>query len=284
MSGSVLGVLKTGTRFLEERGLNDAQESSEELLSHLLRKTKASLYLDSSEIIPNRKQKSFFELIKKRSDRYPLQYLVGRLPFRHVNLEVKRGVFIPRPETECLVDLVLERVGRKIGSALRILEIGTGTGCLALSLAHEIPNAKVVATDCSKQAIALANKNARQSGVLNRIQFVETTYWNGISSQFDVVVSNPPYLSKRDFLKLQPEVQFEPKRALDGGQDGLRAYRYITGKVQNVLKVGGLLAFEVGRGQAARVERMLQASGFEEIQKTKDLAGIERVVSARLAH
>ncbi|MBI4388370.1 MAG: peptide chain release factor N(5)-glutamine methyltransferase [Candidatus Omnitrophica bacterium] len=284
MSGSVLGVLKTGTHFLEERGLNDAQESSEELLSHLLRKTKASLYLDSSEIIPNRKQKAFFELIKKRSDHYPLQYLVGHLPFRHVNLEVKRGVFIPRPETECLVDLVLERIGKENDSALKILEIGTGTGCLALSLAHEIPNAKVVATDCSKQALALASKNARQSGVLNRIQFVETTYWNGISSQFDVVVSNPPYLSKRDFLKLQPEVQFEPKRALDGGQDGLRAYRYIAGKVQNVLKVGGLLAFEVGQGQAARVESMLQASGFEEIQKTKDLAGIERVVSARLAH
>lgn len=282
MSQSALEVLQEGASFLRNQGFRDAASSSGELLAHILKKPRWSLYADSGTPVCRQKRSDFFELVKKRSMHMPLQYLVGRVPFRWADLEVGKGTFIPRPETECVVDVVMERLIESPCGHPRILDVGTGTGCIAISLAMEIPQASIVATDQSAKSIRLALKNAASNGVQDRIQFVRTHYWRGISDAFDFVVSNPPYLSKTDFLKLQSEVRFEPKKALDGGRDGLRSYRHIIRSIKPRLSARGVLIFEVGMGQRQAVEMLLEENGFFDIRSTKDLAGIDRVISAKV--
>ena len=282
MSVSVFEAIRSGSSFLKERGFEDALESSEQLLSHILSKPKWALYLNSDTTVSKEKETLFFDLLKKRSHHYPIQYLIGRVPFRYVDLNVKQGTFIPRPETELLVDVVLDRLRERGETAPKILDIGTGTGCLAISLVCEIRDAHAIATDRSKTSLKLASLNAAKNQVERRISFRHTSFWEGIAEVFDIVVSNPPYLSKKDLSELSPEVRFEPKGALDGGSDGLDCYRYIAQEISQILASGGLLALEVGVTQAKEVEKLLCQNGFGKIQTTKDFAGVKRIVSARL--
>ena len=282
MSCRVSEALERGTKLLQKCGVEDAQTSSENLLSHVLKRTKTALYVEDKEVISKEKIDKFFDLIKQRAGRYPLQYLIGKTSFRYADLKVGKGAFIPRPETEHLVDVVLDRIKINKCNHPRILDIGTGTGCVAISLALEIPDARVVATDKSIRSLRLAEKNAVASGVAKQIEFVHTNYWQGVSGKFDFVVSNPPYLSSEDLTHLQPEIKFEPKMALDGGRDGLRAYRYISRFAPQVLDCEGIAVFEVGINQASGVEDILKKSGFCNVWKTKDFSGIERIVSAQL--
>lgn len=282
MSQRVYELLSYGVRELKSRDIEDALVSAGEILSHILRKSKTLLYAGLNEAVGEREKDSFLRLVRKRCDRYPLQYLTKSVSFRHTELSVTEGTFIPRPETECLVDVVLARLMRKGERELKVLDVGTGTGCLAISLALEISGVRVVATDRSRHSLELAQKNAFQNSVAEKITFVQTSYWNGLKGCFDLVVSNPPYLSEKDFLGLQREVQFEPKLALDGGIDGLRAYRRIARRVREVLRPGGMLAVEIGFGQADAVENLLKRNGFCGIERTRDLAGIERIISGVL--
>ena len=286
MNQHVIDALRDGRIFLQNHGVEDALDSSEQLLSHVLLKTRSTLYADGDKPLSGEKENFFYELLAERSRRIPLQYLIGYVPFRYVDLKVRTGTFIPRPETEEVVDVAICRLEKqpaiKSQESVRILEIGTGSGNLAISLAAEIPNARIIATDCSSASLKLARLNARKNSVHSRIEFIQTWLWEKVSGKFDLLVSNPPYLSEEDLKEISEEVRHEPICALDGGKDGLRVISGLISRAHEVLKPFGLIVLEIGYGQAGAVLQLLRKNGFEDIQVNRDLAGIDRVVSAVL--
>lgn len=208
----------------------------------------------------------------------PVQYVVGSCEFMSLNFEVNESTLIPRADTEILVETVLdfcERTGKN-----RILEIGCGSGCVAVSLAYYLKQASVFAIDISEKALDIAQENAKALGVADRIKFFKHDIMSGfpeVEGGVDVVVSNPPYISTREIDELEKKVKaFEPRTALDGGADGLDFYRKIT--ECSKVREGGLLVFEVGYNQAEEVKKIMHSCGYTEICFVKDLSGIERVV------
>lgn len=280
MTASVLCALHQGIHSLKENGVLDPKESAEDLLSHAIKRPKHFIYVESDSYLSEKEESLFFDLIKKRAKRFPLQYLTGKATFRSVDLKIEEGVFIPRPETELLVETILSHFGKEKNLNPRILEIGTGSGCIAVSLAVEIDNCRIVATDKSQAALSLAKENAVRNQVSEKIEFVKSNDWDQVSGQFDFLVSNPPYLSEKDLSELQPEVSFEPKLALRGGEEGLDPYFRMIPSLHQILKPNGFVAFEVGLGQAELVAELLEKNQFVDICKTKDFSGIERIVSA----
>ncbi|MBI3999323.1 MAG: peptide chain release factor N(5)-glutamine methyltransferase [Candidatus Omnitrophica bacterium] len=282
MSQTVSVCLQKGIHFLESAGVPEAEISASELLSDVLRQPRFSLYLEPEAIVDRLRESEFENLLAKRASRYPLQYLVREVSFRTTLLEVGEGCLIPRPETEVLVDVILNRFSHRSENA-HVLDVGTGSGNIAISLAQERPKWFITATDISEEALRYAEANADRNQVASRIRFVQTDLWQGIEGTFfDALVSNPPYLTASELTNLQPEVAFEPKRALDGGKDGLYFFKQIIQNAQRVLKRGGFIFFETGMRQAGTVTDRLKAAGFESIQISNDHSSIERIVSAQL--
>lgn len=223
-------------------------------------------------------------IARKRAAHYPLQYLLGGWEFYGLHFQVGEGVLIPRPDTETLVDTVLETI-RPVKSP-KIVDLCTGSGCIALTLAHERPDALVCGVEYSKTALKYANENAKHHQLTVPMFYgdvcaVETlallrpmTYFQNV----DVIVSNPPYLTDADMHQLQTEVTYEPAMALEGGTDGLRFYHAITALWKHALKKGGVLAYEVGIRQAEAVKEILLKNGFTDITVVSDLCGVDRVV------
>lgn len=282
MIPTVSACLKKGIGFLESAGVPEAKISAEELLSHVLTQPRFSLLLGSGAEVKEHQKSEFETLLAKRAARYPLQYLMRTIPFRNAILEIGEGCLIPRPETEVLVDIILRKLERK-AEQLNVLDIGTGSGNIAISLAQERPEWAIVATDVSNQALQYAKLNAERNNVSGRIRFVQTNLWGGIENSFDVIVSNPPYLTKDELDHLQPEIEFEPRLALDGGADGLLFFKKIIYCAKTILKKGGLLFFEVGAGQAEQISASLKLNHFDKIQIDKDDSGVDRIVSGCLA-
>jgi release factor glutamine methyltransferase len=222
---------------------------------------------------------SFESLVTRRLRREPIAYIRGTQEFYGREFLVGPGVLIPRPETELLIDAVRAvAAGRP---APRIADIGTGSGCIAVTLALELPGARLVATDVSAEALVIARGNAAAHDVFRRITFAETSYLTGVKGTFDVVASNPPYVSESDGRGLQPEVRdFEPARALYGGADGLRDIRMIVAEAPRSLVPGGALVVEVGMGQAESVLSIAAEAGLADAVIRHDLQGIPRVVVA----
>jgi release factor glutamine methyltransferase len=280
MSNNVATCLSRGVQYLKSHAVPEAQISAEELLSHLISCPKLSLHTKPQLLVESPIEVEYDRLLEKRAHRYPLQYLVEEVQFRHAKLLVGEGCLIPRPETEVLVDVMIQALKRD--QPIHVLDVGTGSGNIAISLALERPEWKFTGTDISEDALQFARANAKQNGVKNRIRFVQTDLWEVLEKHsFDAVVSNPPYLTKQELKRLQPEVTFEPNVALDGGQGGLDYYKRIILKIGEVLKPGGRIFFEVGHQQAEAVSNLLQEASFCEIQITSDFAKIKRVVSAR---
>ena len=205
-----------------------------------------------------------------------------------MELEVNPSVLIPRPETEELVQAVVSLAPRipRVSSALQVLDIGTGSGCVAIALAHLLPEAQIVATDISAAALALAEKNARRYQLGGRIRFMQADLFSlaqgsGRRAWADIAVSNPPYIPSAQVARLEPEVLQEPLLALDGGKDGLAAIRAIAAEAPVDLKPGGWLALEIGHDQGPVVRRLLETAGFKELELRKDAQGVERIVLAR---
>lgn len=214
--------------------------------------------------------------LARRVQREPLAYITGRQGFRRIDLNVDERVLIPRPETELLVAVV--KVDRPCG----ILDIATGSGAVALALADELPDATITATDISADALAVARANAEEIDVAQRVTFLESDLLESVDGIFDAIAANLPYVVAADIDGLQPEVsRFEPRLALDGGEDGLDLVRRLAASAQAQLKPGGMLALEVGDGQAVETQQILRSSGFVETERHEDLHGIERVVSGR---
>lgn len=225
----------------------------------------------------------FSAMLARRAAHEPLAYIVGTKDFWTLTLDVSPHVLIPRPETEILVEEALERMPRP-GHGIRVADVCTGSGCVAIALATERPGVQIVATDISDQALAVAARNAAKYRAADRVRFLRTDMLSGVTEMFDVIVSNPPYVRLADRSGLPPEVcDFEPAIALFGGDDGLDVARSLAAHAIVRLKPGGLLLFECGAGQASGVEELIQdASPLRMLEIRRDLQGIPRVAIAQL--
>ncbi len=218
-------------------------------------------------------------MTNRRINHEPISHILGRREFWSLDFKVNAHTLIPRPDTETLVEAVLSRVD---GRSLRILDLGTGSGCILLSLLSELPECQGLGIDISQAALSIAQENAHGLGLSERARFAVGQWASHINQAFDVVVSNPPYIPSGDMADLMPEVsKFEPRQALDGGVDGLVAYRHIARDLRRLLNPAGLVFFEIGVGQATHVTQILQDNGLGNIEIIADLSGIPRVVTGK---
>ena len=274
-------LLKWATDDFRGRGIEQPRLDAEVLLAFALRATRVQLIVDSQRPLMPDELARFRELVKRRRVREPVAYLLGEREFYGRPFRVDRRVLIPRPDTEALVDVGLSRsAGRALGA--RVLDLCTGSGCVAISLARERPTTKVHATDKDAGALAVARDNAMRLGAYN-VSFSERDLFEGLRTPyggaFDLIVSNPPYIPAGDIAGLAADVRsFEPRLALDGGADGLDLLRRVIDGAPAFLASGGALAVEVGAGEAPAVEALFVARGFADVVRTRDYGKIERVV------
>lgn len=223
----------------------------------------------------------FRDMVARRAGREPMAHILGRREFWSLSFKVTADTLDPRPDSETLVQAVLDQIPDRSAS-LRLVDFGTGTGCLLLALLHELPNATGVGIDASAAALAVAQENAQALGLTSRAAFREGHWDEGVVATFDVVLSNPPYIPSGDIAALQPEVaSFEPRLAVDGGADGLDSYRILVPAAARLLAAGGLAAFELGLGQADSVVAIGHAAKLSLIATASDLAGVPRCVMFR---
>lgn len=278
---------------LEREGIHNARLEAELLMAHVLGVGRIDVYLQFERPLTPDEVDAYRETLRRRLRHEPLQYITGETDFRALTLHVDRRVLIPRPETEVLVGAVLEwaavdatkRSGDSTrGAELTALDLGTGAGAIALSLAHEGRFGSIVATDVSKDALAVARDNAERLRLADRVEWRAGPLWDTVldAERFDVVVSNPPYVAETERDTLMPEVRdWEPAEALFSGDDGLAVIRAIADGAPSRLHGGGLLALEVGAGQAPAVlDRLEETGAFEALRAVRDLTGHDRVVLA----
>lgn len=284
---TVMRLVRWSATYLEGKGVERGRLDAEHLLAHALGTARLDLYLQFDRPLAPAELDRYRPLLKRRAEREPLQYILGHAAFRELELAVDARVLIPRPETEVLVDEVLAWAGPADGKPRTALDVGTGSGAIALSLVAEGPFARVVATDTAAEALALARENARRCGASGSVEFREGPLFEPVAAgeRFDVVVSNPPYVADRDAGALEPEVgRWEPAVALFAGPDGLGVLRGLVDGAPERLAPRGLLALEVGLHQAGPVVAMIEARGaYDEVRVRRDLAGRERVVLATRA-
>lgn len=259
-----------------------ARLDAEFLLLQVLEKNKAWLMAHRDEELPKAEFARFIELIELRYHGEPIQYIVGQAEFFGLPFRVTSDVLIPRPETEHLVEKAIALAVEF--SIPRIVDVGSGSGAIAVALAHSLPNARVTAVDLSSAALHIAEKNARSNGVVDRMRFLEGDLLQPVQNEaFDLVVSNPPYVPETDRTSLAVEVrEYEPALALFAGSDGLDIYRHLIPSAARALSPGGYLVLEIGFGQADAVTELLTAGGFQRIEGTPDLQGITRVMCGQI--
>ena len=246
------------------------------LLGEVMRKSRTDLLAHGNEAVSDTQREQFLRLVQRRKDGECVAYILGRREFRGLEFCVNPQVLVPRPDTETLVEAALER-----GAGLRILDLCTGSGALAIALKNERPALCVSASDISPAALETARQNAGRllSGGADTICFIQSDLFADISGTFDIIVSNPPYIPSGEWAALPPEVRREPRLALDGGGDGLDLIRKITAQAGKHLSPGGVLLLEAAPGQMQAIRSLLQAHGFGGVNIYKDLAGRERVIS-----
>ncbi len=289
MRVTVLEVIQRSAEFLAKRGVESPRLQIELLLAHILRMPRLKLYLSFDRILSDTELDALRELVKRRANREPLQHLVGSTSFCGLEMRVSRHVLIPRPETELLAEkawkyllaLPLESCATGTPSAL---DFGTGSGCLAISLAVKCPAARVAALDISPDALALARQNAAANGVDNRIDFHCGDGLEALppGARFDLIVANPPYIPSGEIEMLQPEVRdYDPRLALDGGPDGLAFFRRLAQGAGAFLPDGGTLMAEFGDGQSETVAERFLAAGWRVEGVEPDYSGRPRILIAR---
>jgi release factor glutamine methyltransferase len=310
-------LLKTGIAQLRDANVPSFTLAAELLLLHALGRNKTWLYAHPDEPVSERDAQHFKEMIVRRGVGEPTQYIIGKQEFWGLEFEVTPDVLIPRPETEHVIEVALDRlalheirVGRPqitTGKGLLAADIGTGSGCIAIALAKELPEAHFVATDISAVALKVAHRNAQCYGVENRVRFVRANLLDQLGDfdsplvhadeptairsprhresrsplSFDLIVSNPPYVSRREAATLPREVrEHEPESALYGGEEGYEFYAALVARAGTHLKPGGILVLELGYNSLPAVEPLLDATGWTKVGVTDDLAGIPRVIAA----
>ncbi len=277
---TVLEAIILSTEFLEKKEIESPRVNSELLLAHTLSCKRLDLYLTYDRPLSEDEVNVYREFIRRRSKSEPLQYIIGKVEFYGLEFKVNSSVLIPRQETEILVETIINSVNKN--EKITIMDIGVGSGNISISLAKHLPNAEITATDTGESALETAKANAKLHNVSERIKFIKHDINSDelLNEEFDIVVSNPPYISKEEFPNLKDELKvYEPKGALTDFSDGLNYFRIISAKAKNILKNNGKIFFEVGQGQSDDVGKILSGNNFSEIAFVKDYLKIDRVVS-----
>lgn len=282
---TVLEIIKRTTEFFAGKGIDSARLNAELLIGHALGLKRMQLYLQFERPLGEPELEKIRPLVRRRGQHEPLQYILGETDFCGLKLKVDRRALIPRPETELLIESVTTALAGGLAPA-RLLDLGTGTGAIALALAKTYPEAQVTALDLSEDALTLARENAAATGLAERIRLLRSRWYDALGSEdrFDVIVANPPYLSEEETAQTAPEVRgFEPAMALTASDGGLGDLREIISAAPGFLVPGGLLALETGIGHHAALLEMTAAAGFTRRESRQDLTGRDRFVLAWVA-
>ena len=283
---TVKAALDWTTGYLERKGDASPRVSAQRLIAHACGLSRIELYTNLDRPLTQDERSVLRDYVKRRAEGEPLQYIVGEVGFRFLAIEVARGVLIPRPETEVLVSELLQLLPEpREGAVLRIADVGCGSGCIACSIASECPDTLVYALDISPEALALSRRNVERCGVEDRVAVIESDMLAGLDEALigalDAIISNPPYIPTGVLSEIPREVaDFEPALALDGGQDGLEAFRMLLGQARVYLKSGGILAVELHEECLDAAAELALEAGFADVRIHPDLAGKPRVLTA----
>jgi release factor glutamine methyltransferase len=275
---TVLEVLQATTAYLKKRNVENPRLNAEHLMAHALGRKRIELYLDFERALTETELAPLRGLVKRRSEGEPLQHLLGTVEFCGLTFLCDKRALVPRPETEQLVELVETRIENR---ELRIVDVGTGSGVIALSLAAKMPEAQVLGVDVSEDALALAQENAARLNLSERVQFLKGRLLENIEGAFDLVVANLPYVSIQDRHTLSLEVLHDPEVALFGGAQGDELVSELIDQAQFRLRPGGLLALEIGLGQSEALLSALAEKNYRDISSKNDYNGVTRFLFAR---
>lgn len=285
---TILDLIKWGTNYLADKGFDEARLNIELLLSAALGMKRFDLYVMHDRPLTREELDKFKALLKRRLTHEPVQYITGKVNFYSIDLKIDKRALIPRPETEILTETVIEHCRSYLAekSNISILDVGTGSGCIAIALAKYVQNAHLTAIDVDSSAIDLARENCKLNNVDKRILLAQVDFFKiteqTFNHHYDIVVSNPPYVSRSEFALLPLEIrEFEPVHALMDNGDGLSFYRALSEKKGLLLKPGGWIFVEVEFGKAGDVASIFRNAGATDVYIRKDLSQVERVVSAR---
>jgi release factor glutamine methyltransferase len=278
---TVLEVLQNTAVYFAKKQVEHPRLNIEHLLADALGKKRIELYLEFDRPLSDRELEPLREKVRRRADGEPLQHLLGHWDFFGRTFKTDRRALIPRSETELLVEAVLKRLAIRQSKATRLVDVGTGSGILAITFALEQPELEVVAADISDDALALAQENAERLGVSQRIVFRRSDLLDQIDGSFDWIVANLPYIPTADISGLQREVRFDPALALDGGEDGLAIVKRLIESIPGKIASNGVVALELGQGQAKTLSDFLARQNYRDISIMKDYQGVERVLIAR---
>ena len=274
---SIAELLRAAKHSLQ--GLESARLDAEVLLLQLLDAGREWLYAHGEQEVPEATARDYFTLIRQRREGFPVAYLTGRREFWSLDLRVSRHTLIPRPETEGAVEAALERLGDR--ESARVLDLGTGSGAIALALARERPGWRIVASDISREALGVAQWNADHTAVRN-VEFVQSDWFSALAGRrFDLIVCNPPYVDTQDRALIEGEIRFEPRLALDGGHAGMQAITAVASGAARHLHSPGVLVLEHAADQGPAVRRLLAHCGFTAVETFPDPAGLERISCGR---
>jgi len=276
-------LLKRSDQFLAERGIENSRLDAEVLMADLLDMERINLYVKYDYPLKSTEVDRYREMIKKRAQRVPAAYITEKKEFMSLEFKVKEGVLIPRPETENLVEAVIEYCRQNKLQSPQIIDVGTGSGAIAVSLAHYLSEARVVGVDLSVQALKIARCNMEKHELSERMSILKSDllaeFIKREIKEIDIIVSNPPYISEAEMKELSPEVKKEPKTALKAGADGLDYYRRLIPEAEKVLKNGGKIFLEIGYQQAEAVSNLF-GENWTQVEVKKDYAENDRIVSA----
>ena len=281
---TVLDVIQRGAHFLKGKGVESPRLQVELLLAHVLEMPRLKLYLEFERVLPESQVETLRALVRRRGEREPLQHIIGSTSFCGLELNVSREVLVPRPETEVLAEhgWTFLNARTRDGQPARVIDFGTGSGCLAIALAAKCPTAQVFAVEQSTGALNIARSNAATHGLEGRITFIQSNKFEAFPADLrvDLLISNPPYIPSREIQALQPEVRdYDPHCALDGGEDGLEFYRFLAEAAPRFLLTGGAMMLEFGDGQELEL-RSLFSSPWQLRAFEKDYSGRPRFLIA----
>jgi release factor glutamine methyltransferase len=277
---TLLEILQSTTAYFTKHKIESPRLNAEHLIAHVLKMSRLELYLEFETKLNEQELSQLRDLVRRRGQGEPLQHLLGTVEFCGQTFLCDKRALVPRPETEELVELLISNFRSQISNC-RLLDVGTGSGVIALSLAKEFPEAKVFATDISEEALALAKENAARLGLTDRVQFRKGDLLDNLNERFDLIVANLPYVSMQDRQSLAREVLHDPEVALFAGEKGDELVRKLIEQAPAHLQPGGLLALEIGINQAEGLTEFLRQKNYQDIEAKKDYSGIPRFVLAK---